>query len=299
MSWEVSSIYLAIIGLEIVLSNYQHKKLYTWRETVINFFLSLLNGLLDLTIRGIYLVILTFIYSFHMLDISHPVLYWLLLFLLVDFQFYWLHRLEHFCRIFWAAHVTHHSAENMNLTVGVRASLMRPLYDFVYFIPIAFIGFKPIDIFLVYSIAQIWAMFLHTEMIRKLGWLEYIFVTPSHHRVHHASNQKYLDKNMGMVLIIWDKFFGTFQRELAPDEYEPIRYGLAKPIKSDNLFTVIFQEWINILRDLKRKDIGWKEKLLYVFGPPGWTHNQTRYPERGEGPAESTHFFSKSPSRTK
>lgn len=275
MSWEFSSIYLAIIGLEVVVSNYQHKKLYTWRETLTSFFLSLLNGLLDLGIRGIYLIVLTFIFQFHLFEINQPVLYWVLLFLAVDFQFYWLHRLEHFCRVFWAAHVTHHSAEHMNLSVGVRASLMRPLYDFVFFLPLAFIGFKPIEILLMYSLSQIWAVFLHTEMVRKLGWLEYIFVTPSHHRVHHASNSKYLDKNMGMVLIIWDRLFGTFQKELPVEEYEPIRYGLTKPMQNTSLFNVIFQEWMNIVKDVKTKDIGWKERFRYVFGPPGWTHKKS------------------------
>lgn len=277
MTWEFSSIYLAIIGLEVLLSNYQHKKLYTWRETITSFFLSLLNGLLDLTIRGIYLIVLTFIFRFHFFDIENPVVYWALLFILVDFQFYWLHRLEHFCRVFWAAHVTHHSAEHMNLTVGVRASLMRPLYDFIFFLPLALIAFKPIDIFLIYSVSQIWAMFLHTEMVRKLGWLEYIFVTPSHHRVHHASNARYIDKNMGMVLIVWDRLFGTFQKELSPEEYEPIRYGLSKPMKDAKLFTVIFHEWIEMGKDVRRKDISWREKFLYVFGRPGW------HPGRREG----------------
>ena len=272
MNWSISTIYLVIIGLEVCISNYHHKKLYTWRETFTSIFLSILNGLLDLSIRGLYLIILTFIYQFHIVETNNLFLYWGLLFLLVDFQFYWLHRLEHFCRVFWAAHVTHHSAEHMNLTVGFRASLMRPLYDFLFFLPLAFFGFAPIDILLMYSIAQFWAVFVHTEVIRKLGWIEYIFVTPSHHRVHHASNQKYIDKNMGMVLIVWDKLFGTFQKELSPDEYEPIRYGLSKPIQGNNLFVVIFHEWINILKDVKRKDIGWKDKLWYIFGPPGWTH---------------------------
>lgn len=274
MTWEISSIYLAIIGLEVLLSNYQHKKVYTWKETFTTFFLSVLNGLLDLTIRGLYLILLTFIFQFHLFEIDHPGIYWLLLFLLIDFQFYWLHRLEHFSRLFWAAHVTHHSAEHMNLTVGFRASLMRPLYDFVFFLPLAFIGFKPIDVLLMYSISQVWAVFEHTEMVRKLGWLEYIFVTPSHHRVHHASNQKYLDRNMGMVLIIWDRLFGTFQKELPPEEYEPIRYGLTKHLSNTNLFTVIFHEWISIAKDVKRKDIGWRDKLRYIFGPPGWTHQK-------------------------
>jgi sterol desaturase/sphingolipid hydroxylase (fatty acid hydroxylase superfamily) len=165
----------------------------------------------------------------------------------------------------------------MNLTVGFRASLMRPLYDIFFFLPLAIFGFEPIDILLMYSIAQIWAVFVHTEMVRKLGWIELIFVTPSHHRVHHASNQKYIDKNMGMVLIIWDKIFGTFQKELSPRDYEPIRYGLAKPLEEDNLFMIIFHEWINILKDVRRKDIGWRERLRYVFGPPGWTHEKEHY----------------------
>ena len=274
MSWEISTIYLIIIGLEVCISNFHHKKLYTWRETFTSVFLSLLNGLLDLAIRGLYLIVLTSIYQFHVVETNHTILYWGLLFIMIDFQFYWLHRLEHFCRLFWAAHVTHHSAEHMNLTVGFRASLMRPLYDFLFFLPLALFGFRPIDILLMYSISQIWAVFVHTELVRNTGWLEYILVTPSHHRVHHASNQKYIDKNMGMVLIIWDKMFGTFQQELPPDEYEPIRYGLAKPLKETNLFMVIFHEWIGILKDVKRKDIGWRERLRYIFGPPGWTHEK-------------------------
>lgn len=274
MNWEISTIYLAIIGLEVGISNFQHKKLYTWRETVTTVFLSLLNGILDLAIRGLYLLLLTFIYQFRIFEIDNSIAYWFVLFLLVDFQFYWLHSLEHYCRIFWAAHVTHHSAEHMNITVGFRASLMRPLYDFVFFLPLAFFGFKPIEILLMYSFAQIWAVFVHTEMIRNLGWLEYIFVTPSHHRVHHASNEKYLDRNMGMVLIIWDRLFGTFQKELKPEQYEPIRYGLTKPLASHDLFTVITHEWRSIWSDIRQKGIGWKDRLGYMFGPPGWKPNR-------------------------
>jgi sterol desaturase/sphingolipid hydroxylase (fatty acid hydroxylase superfamily) len=275
MNWGLSGIYLAIIGLEVFLSNYQHKKLYTWRETVTTFFLSLVNGLLDLIIRGFYLILLSFVFQFRLFEIYNPVVYWSLLFLLVDFQFYWLHSLEHYCRVFWAAHVTHHSAEKMNVTVGFRASLMRPLYDFVFFLPLPLFGFRPIEILLMYSVSQIWAVFVHTEMIRKMGWLELVFVTPSHHRVHHASNKKYLDKNMGMVLIIWDRLFGTFQEELPAEEYEPIRYGLTKPLPNQGLFHVIFHEWMNIWRDVTQKGIGFRERIRYILGPPGWRHNET------------------------
>lgn len=274
MNWGISTIYLVIIGLEVLISNFQHRKVYTLKETVTTVFLSLLNGSLDLIIRGLYLIIFIFIYKYRLFDPGQSTIYWALLFVLIDFQFYWLHRLEHFCRVFWAAHVTHHSAEHMNLTVGFRASLMRPLYDFLFFLPLALFGFKPLDILLMYSIAQIWAVFVHTELVRKLGWLEYIFVTPSHHRVHHASNERYIDKNMGMVLIIWDRLFGTFQPELTSEEYEPIRYGLSKKMKNDNLFNVIFHEWIEMVKDVKRPGISFKDKLRYVFGPPGWSHEK-------------------------
>jgi sterol desaturase/sphingolipid hydroxylase (fatty acid hydroxylase superfamily) len=272
MNWEISTIYLIIIGLEVCISNWQQRKVYTLRETVTTLFLSVINGLLDLAIRGFYLVLLTLVFQFRFFEISNPLAYWVVLFLLIDFQFYWLHSLEHYCRVFWAAHVTHHSAEHMNVTVGFRASLMRPLYDFLFFLPLPLFGFKPIEILLVYSFAQIWAVFVHTEVIRRMGWLEYIFVTPSHHRVHHASNEKYIDRNMGMVLIIWDRIFGTFQRELPADDYEPIRYGLTKPLESQNLFHVIFHEWLSIWKDVRQRGLGWRERLKYVFGPPGWKH---------------------------
>ncbi len=273
MNWQISTIYIIIIGVEIFISNFQQRRLYTWRETLVSFVLSIVNGTLDLAIRGTYMIILIYLYRFRITYIENPFIYWVLLFLMIDFQFYWLHRIEHYCRLFWAAHVTHHSAKHMNFTVGFRASLMRPLYDFMFFLPIVFFGFKPLDIFLTYSIAQIWAVFQHTELVRKLGWLEYVFVTPSHHRVHHASNEKYLDKNMGMVLIIWDRLFGTFQEELSNEEYEPIRYGLTKPLADESIKSVMFGEWINIYKDVKQNNITLKQKLKYIFGRPGWKHS--------------------------
>ena len=164
----------------------------------------------------------------------------------------------------------------MNATVEFRSSVFQPLYRFVFFIPLAFLGFAPIDIFFVYSLMQTWGLFVHTEMVKKLGWLEYVMVTPSHHRVHHASNVKYLDKNMGFFLIIWDKLFGTFQQELDEKEYEPIRYGLTKPLGNQNPANVIFHEWLSIWKDVRRRDIGWNIKLKYLFKPPGWSHDGTR-----------------------
>jgi len=241
-----------------------------------NVYLMLLNGGIDLLFRGVYLLILTVCYRHHWISITNVFSYWFLLLLAEDFLYYWLHRWDHEIRLFWAVHVTHHSSERLNFTVGFRSSVFQPLYRFVYFIPLALLGFKPLDILFMYSATQIWGIFVHTELIGKMGWLEYILVTPSHHRVHHASNPRYLDKNMGMFLIIWDQLFGTFQPELGPEEYQPTKYGLTKPLESAGPVNIIFHEWKAIGNDLVRKDIGWREKWNYVFGPPGWSHDGRR-----------------------
>lgn len=235
---QASPIYAIIIGVEIVISNYHNRKVYNLREVLVTCYFSIMNAGLDLLVRGLYLVVLQSCFQIRFISIDHSLLNWSGLLVFIDFQFYWLHRLEHFCRFFWAVHVTHHSSESLNTTVGF------------------------------------WSLFVHTELIGKLGWMEQVFVTPSHHRVHHASNLKYLDKNMGLVLIIWDRLFGTFQRELSEKEYEPIKYGLTRPIKDYSPFNVLFHEWIDILKDTTRKDISWKHRIHYLFGRPGWNHHQ-------------------------
>ncbi|MBC7848296.1 MAG: sterol desaturase family protein, partial [Chitinophagaceae bacterium] len=187
-----------------------------------------------------------------------------------------LHRFDHEVRFFWAVHVTHHSSSLLNFTVGFRSSVFQPLYRFFYFLPLAWLGFQPLDIIFAFALTQIWGIFVHTEIIGKMGWLEYILVTPSHHRVHHASNAKYLDRNMGMFLIVWDKLFGTFQPELSAKEYEPIRYGLTTPLEKETPGTIVFHEWNSIGKDIQRADLSWREKWWYLFGPPGWSHDGSR-----------------------
>ena len=269
-------LYLIIIGAEFFLSNYRRRKLYTWRDTAANIYLMLINGGIDLVFRSVYLFILEYFYQRKLVSLANLFSYWFLLVLAEDFLYYWLHRVDHEIRFFWAVHITHHSSEHINFTVGFRSSVFQPLYRFVYFIPLALCGFKPVDIVFIYSATQIWGIFVHTELINKMGWLEYLLVTPSHHRVHHASNPKYLDKNMGMFLIIWDQLFGTFQPELPDEAYQAKRYGLTKPVKDADPVSLIFDEWKNIRNDLIRKDIGWKEKWGYLFGPPGWSHDGSR-----------------------
>ena len=271
-------LYIIVIGLEIVLSHFHHHKSYTVKDTIQNVYLMLLNFGLDVLIRGIYIgIILTFFFNHRIAEpIPNPWIYWIVLLVFEDFMYYWLHRVDHFCRLFWATHVTHHSSPQFNLTVGFRSSVMEPLYRFVYFIPIAWFGFHPLDIAFIYAATQIWGILVHTERINKLGFLEYFLVTPSHHRVHHGTNPKYLDKNMGMFLIIWDKMFGTFQPELSPEEYQTIKYGLTTPLQNENPVNLVFHEWNSLWKDLSRKDIGWKEKWHYLFGLPGWSHDGSR-----------------------
>ncbi|HEV8285792.1 MAG TPA: sterol desaturase family protein [Chitinophagaceae bacterium] len=269
-------LYLIIIALELLLSNYRHKKAYIWKDTAANVYLMLLNASIDLFVRSGYLLVLTYFFHYQFFSFTNAIAYWIMLLLLEDFLYYWLHRIDHEVRLFWAVHVTHHSSSQLNFSVGFRSSVFQPLYRFIYFIPLALLGFKPLDIVFIYSATQIWGILVHTELIHKMGWLEHILVTPSHHRVHHASNPKYLDMNMGMFLIIWDKLFGTFQPELPSKEYRPVKYGLTKPIVKETPLSIVFHEWKSIREDILRTDISWKEKLFYVFGPPGWSHDGSR-----------------------
>ncbi|MEO8820262.1 MAG: sterol desaturase family protein [Ginsengibacter sp.] len=265
-------IYILVIGAEIILSNLHLKKYYTLKDTLMNVYLCILNGGIDLLFRAVYLVILVVVFQFHFINwSSNSVWYWFLLFIFEDFAFYFEHRVDHLSRLFWAVHVTHHSSEEFNLTTGFRSSVLQPLYRFVYFIPLVLLGFKPLDIVFMYSLTQIYGILVHTQYINKMpAWFEAVFVSPAHHRVHHASNIRYLDKNLGMVLIIWDKIFGTFQEEVKGD---PVKYGLTtKPSQPYHLTNIIFHEFKNLWHDLKR-NVPFSVKIKYMFMPPGWSHD--------------------------
>ncbi|KAB7727094.1 sterol desaturase family protein [Rudanella paleaurantiibacter] len=262
-------LYVLVIGAEILLSHWQHRNLYSWRGVFQNLYLTLLNGSLDLLLRGLYVGLLVWVYQRRLGQLTNPWAYWTALLLLEDFVFYWLHRFDHFCRVLWAVHVTHHSSEEFNLTTGFRSSVFQPVYRFLYFIPLALLGFRPEDILVMYSATQIWGILVHTQYVGKLGFLEWFLVTPSHHRVHHASNLQYLDRNMGMFLIVWDRLFGTFAEE---DPAEPVRYGLTTNITDHSPVNLVFHEWKKLADDL-RKPGPLTQKLKYLFAPPGWSHD--------------------------
>ncbi|TSD99826.1 sterol desaturase family protein [Skermania sp. ID1734] len=189
---------------------------------------------------------------------------WVALFVADDFAYYWYHRTHHTIRLFWASHVVHHSSEHYNLSTALRQP-WTPFSSMPFWLPLAFLGFSPWMILLQQSISLVYQFFIHTERIDKLwGPIEYVFNTPSHHRVHHGSNNQYLDKNYGGILIIWDRLFGSFE-----PEGERVVYGLTKNINTFNPLRVATHEFAAIWRDVRgaRK---WRHRLGYTFRGPGW-----------------------------
>ncbi len=267
-------IYTIIIGLEIALSAWGHRHFYSIKETITNVYLTSLNMGLDLAVRFVLtLPVLNFFYQYHFMKIETTWLYWFALFIAEDFVYYWLHRMDHHTRFFWAVHVTHHSSEEYNLTTGFRSSVFQPLYRFIYFIPLSLFGFQAADIFIMYSITQIYGILVHTQMVEKLGFLEHLLITPSHHRVHHASNVPYLDKNLGMCLLIWDKIFGTFEPENI-EKHGPTVYGLTKELDERGPVNIVLHEWIALWKGVVfNKNIPLSLKWKYISNPPGWSHD--------------------------
>lgn len=183
-------------------------------------------------------------------------------YILQDLCSYWAHRISHQQRFWWATHVPHHSANHYNLAVSFRLSWIQE-FKILFFIPVTIAGFHPLIFFVVNQVAVLFQFWVHTEYIKKLPrWIEYIFATPSNHRVHHGTQEKYLDRNYGATFIIWDRMFGTYH----PEEERP-EYGLTTPIHSGNPFYLVFHEAIDIIRDV-RKATSWKQRWWYIFGSP-------------------------------
>jgi sterol desaturase/sphingolipid hydroxylase (fatty acid hydroxylase superfamily) len=264
-------LYVICIGIEVLISSIHKHDRYSVKGTWENFYIMLVNLLIDLGMRTVALFSLTVIFKYHVFQIHHVIIYWILLFLLQDLAFYTMHFVDHKVRLFWAVHVTHHSSEEFNLGVGFRSSVFEPVYRFIYFIPIVLMGFAPLDVFFVFSITQLYGIFIHTQYVNRLGFLEWFMATPSHHRVHHGKNPQYIDRNMGMFLIVWDRLFGTFT-----PEKEPVVYGITKPPATDRPDEVILHEFRNMLQDVKHAP-DMRSKLMYIFGPPGWHHQQKEY----------------------
>ncbi len=267
-------IYTVTILAEISASVYLKRELYTTKDTLNNFLMTGLNILLDTAMRGAFLLLMSLSFPNRIFNwTENGLLYWVAAILLTDLVYWFVHWMSHMVRFFWAVHVVHHSSEKYNITVGFRSSVFEPLYRFLFFIPLGFLGFEAADIVLAFAIQQLYGSIIHTELIRRIPVWDWFFVSPSHHAVHHASNPRYLDKNMGMILILWDKIFGTFEPE--DKQYEKIKYGLTTNLNSYNPGTVLFKEWNQMWLDVKKAP-GFRNKFMYVFGPPGWSHDGSR-----------------------
>lgn len=192
---------------------------------------------------------------------------WLLLLFLDDLTFYWFHRLSHRIRLLWGGHVTHHSSQEYNLATALRQGWWEHLLKYIFWFPLALLGFHPFMIFIMMEFNLIYQFFMHTRFVRGFGFLGNVLNTPSHHRVHHGSQLKYLDKNYAGIFIIWDKFFGSFQKE----EEEAV-YGLTKNIDSKNPFFLVSHELLDMLSDVRRAQ-SFKDKIRYLLNAPGWSHD--------------------------
>lgn len=190
---------------------------------------------------------------------------WVALFLSAEFAYYWMHRFSHEVRWLWATHVVHHTPERIHLASAYRLGATGVLSGgWLFYFPLYIIGFNPIAVTGMLAVNLFYQFWLHTDLVGKLGPLEWIMNTPSHHRVHHASNAEYLDRNYGGILIIWDRLFGTFTEERADT---PIAYGLVHPIGTLNPFTLVLHEWIAMARDLRNMP-SWRGRLTQLFGRP-------------------------------
>ncbi|ASI90589.1 sterol desaturase [Vibrio mediterranei] len=241
---------------------------YSLKELACNFSLAGLHQLTDL-VAGLFIAKLyLLVFGWKLFDIEMSLGMFLVLMVLQDFFYYWFHRASHRIRWMWAAHVVHHSSENMNFSTAFRQSLMYPLAGmWLFWMPLVIIGFDPKWVVFVVLLNLGLQFFVHTQWIRRLGPLEWVINTPSHHRVHHGVNAQYIDKNYAGILIIWDRMFGTFEPEV-----EEVRYGISKPVNSFNPITVTFAEWKDMLNDLSRKDLTLREKIKMILSPPTDTH---------------------------
>lgn len=225
-----------------------------------------LGSLVSTTVLKIVMFLVYVVIYTHVAPYQLPLTWWSLplMVVAVDFFYYWSHRFVHRARVGWAAHQAHHSSEYMNFATALRQK-WNPWFEFLFFLPLPFLGVSPMGIYVAFSINLIYQFFVHTETIGKLPRpVEYVFNTPSHHRVHHGSDPEYLDKNYAGILIVWDRMFGSFQPEL----HRP-KYGLTKPVDTYNVFKLQYGDYAELWRDLKAAQ-SWRDRLGYLFGPPGW-----------------------------
>ncbi|MGH8539227.1 MAG: sterol desaturase family protein [Stenotrophobium sp.] len=270
--------FLILIGVELWTLRHSPRlaglRGYEWRDYWTSIALGVIKLVMMALCAGFSGWLFFKVYQHRLFDLS-PLRWWtwVLLFFADDFCYYCYHRAAHRVRLFWSEHVNHHSSEHYNLGTALRQSMLEPAYGFIYWLPLAWIGFHPLAIVVQAGVSLLYQFWIHTETIGKLGVLEKFMNTPSHHRVHHGSNDLYIDRNYAGILIIWDKLFGTFQPELAE---VPVKYGLVHNIHTHNIFKVIFHELAHLLREAWHAE-GLRNKLGWIFMGPEWAPGNIRF----------------------
>jgi sterol desaturase/sphingolipid hydroxylase (fatty acid hydroxylase superfamily) len=259
--------YFVLMGFEMYLSSKQNLELYNKKDTQANLLMTFGFTFVVLFAKAIFYYIFVFVYQYRIIDIPVKWWAWIILLFAEDFTFYWYHRLHHEVRVFWAAHIVHHSTKQFNFSTSFRQPWAVVFYYNVFWLWLPLIGFQPWMVLTMMSINLIYQYGNHTTLVGKLGFLEWFMNTPSHHEVHHGSDVKYLDKNLGGIFIIWDRLFGTFQ-----EKEEKPNYGLTNNINTYNILTINFHEYVSIWNDV-RKSRTFINKVKYLFYPPGWSHD--------------------------
>lgn len=258
-------VFFILIGIELAWSFYKKLGYYRLNDSISN-----LSQGIGQQITGIFMktaVFFGYMYIFEhwrLFDLPQNIWVWILLFIGVDFFYYWFHRMSHQVNALWAAHIVHHQSEEYNLTVALRQSWFQGWFSWVFYLPLAFLGFDPLMFLTLSSFNTLYQFWIHTRLIKSMGPLEYILNTPSHHRVHHGSNPKYIDKNHAGTLIIWDRLFGTFQKE-----EEDVYYGITTPLASWNPLWANVHYWDELWNTAKQSP-RWADKINVFIKPPGW-----------------------------
>ncbi|MFN8308520.1 MAG: sterol desaturase family protein [Chitinophagales bacterium] len=260
--------FILLIAIELYVNYKEQRHLYNSGEAWSSIGMGLGSLVINVGMKGLAYGAYTYLYQFRLFEIGWHWWSWILILIADDFTFYWHHRLSHEVRVLWAAHVNHHSAQTLNLAVALRQSWAEQLYKYFFWLWMPVVGFHPLMMLMMMSISLIYQFWPHTELIKRMpAWFEALFNTPSHHRVHHASNVRYLDRNHGGILIIWDRLLGTFERER--DEEKP-QYGITKNIHTNNVFRIASHEYVDLWRDIKHTP-KFSDKIKYLFMPPGWS----------------------------
>jgi sterol desaturase/sphingolipid hydroxylase (fatty acid hydroxylase superfamily) len=268
--------FILTIVLEIVLARFgKVKAVYEPKDTAMSLLMGLGSSVAGLLTGGLILAATIWVYQYRIFTIPMNAWWaWVLILFAEDLAYYGFHRFSHERRLWWAAHVNHHSSQHYNLATALRQTWTGGINGaWVMWLPLSLLGFPPAMILIQKGISLVYQFWIHTEAVKRMpAWFEAVFNTPSHHRVHHARNPRYLDRNYAGILIIWDKMFGTFQPEL---DAEPVRYGIVKNLGGFNLLRVAFHEWVGMGRDLLHAK-SLREAAGYVFGAPGWSPDGSR-----------------------